>query len=184
MPDAIPDAPSSNPSTGAAPDEGGYEIALNLSIPAQVDLRRVPTAFGADAGTWLGEPTEPRARAAADDSTGRDASDMRRFVCDLRLRVSPEGRALFRKSAIVGLGTPRSTPAGWLVPIEWQAASMAPLFPVFAGHLRIGPGRIAIDGFYAPPFGVAGYLLDRAVLSIVAHGTARWFLTQVVDALS
>ena len=69
------------------------------------------------------------------------------------------------------------------MPVEWRAATLAPLFPVFVGRMLIGPERIAIDGYYAPPFGVIGYVFDRAVFQIVARGTARWFLTQVVAAL-
>ncbi len=146
-------------------------VDLDVSLPARVDLARVPAAFGDEATAWLGE------------LAGIDAAGLQRYRCDLRLRVSPEGRALFRKSAIVSLGVPRRSPEGWLVAIEWRAATLAPLFPVFVGHLTIGPERIAIDGYYAPPFGVVGYVLDRAIMSIVARGTARWFLTTVVAAV-
>jgi len=131
----------------------------------------VQDAFGNEASRWLGE------------LAGTDAAGLQSYRCDLRLRVSPEGRVLFRKSAVVSLGVPRRSPAGWLVAIEWRAATLAPLFPVFVGRLVIGPERVAIDGYYAAPFGVVGYVLDRAIMSIVARGTARWFLTTVVAAI-
>jgi hypothetical protein len=175
-----PDAPPTESPADDQADAGIFAIALHVSVPAQVDLRRVPIAFGDGAGRWLGE----RLDESSDGTTSSDPSDVRRYLCDLRLRVSPEGRALFRKSAIVGAGRARRTAEGWTVPIEWRAASLAPLFPVFAGRLSIGPDRIAVDGFYAPPFGVVGYVLDRAVMSIVAHGTARWFLGLVTEALA
>jgi hypothetical protein len=155
----------------ARADEGDVVVGLQVSLPATVDLARVPTAFGDDARTWLGEPA------------GIDAVGLQRYHCDLRLRVSPESRALFRKSAVVSVGVPRRTSEGWLLAIEWRAATLAPLFPVFVGRLTIGAQRIAIDGYYAPPFGVVGYVLDRAVVSIAARGTARWFLGTVMAAV-
>jgi hypothetical protein len=155
----------------ASYDQADTVVGLTVSLPARVDLARVPAAFGDEARTWLGE------------LAGTDAAGLQLYRCDLRLRVSPESRALFRKSAIVSLGVPRWSPEGWLVAIEWRAATLAPLFPVFVGRLTIGPERVAIDGYYAPPFGVVGYVLDRAVMSIVARGTARWFLTTVAAAV-
>ena len=193
MPEALREASPTDRSSQERAEPAGFEVALHVSIPAQVDLRRVPTAFGDDAGRWLGEPIEdgPIGEAATGgDGAARGAAsgdgglELRRYLCDLRLRVSPDGRALFRKSAIVALGRARRTADGWLVPIEWRAATLAPLFPVFAGRLTIGPEHITVDGFYAPPFGVVGYVLDRAVLSTVAHGTARWFLGVVTDILA
>ena len=152
-------------------DEDVVVVGLAVSLPARVDLARVPAAFGDEARMWLGE------------LAGTDAAGLQRYRCDLRLRVSPGGRARFRKSAIVSLGVPRRSPEGWLVAVEWRAATLAPLFPVFVGRLVIGRERIAIDGYYAPPFGVVGYVLDRAIMSIVARGTARWFLSTVVAAV-
>ena len=77
------------------------------------------------------------------------------------LRVSPDGRALFRKSAI-GDHRPGRVTSGesWLVPIEWRAATLAPLFPVFVGSVRVEADLIALGGYYAPPFGVVGHILD------------------------
>jgi hypothetical protein len=156
----------------AARDQGAPRIIrLHLVVAAQVALERVPLAFGDEAPNWLGE------------LIGADARGLGRYLCDLELPVGPERRAAFRKSAIVSLGDPRSLPAGWFLPIEWRAASLAPLFPVFAGQLIIGADRIAVDGHYAPPFGVVGYVLDRALLSIAARGTARWFLGKVAGVI-
>ena len=90
---------------------------------------------------------------------------------------------MFRKSAIVGVGAPRRDDDAWLVPIEWRAATLAPLFPVFAGHLRLSADRIELNGHYAPPGGTIGYALDRALLRIAARGTARWFMQKVISVL-
>jgi hypothetical protein len=91
---------------------------------------------------------------------------------------------LFRKSAIVTLGRPRLAGGRWTTRIEWRAASAAPLFPVFVGRIIVDVGRIELDGFYAPPFGVVGYLLDRAILGVAARRTAWWFLQRVASALA
>ncbi|HVA85689.1 MAG TPA: hypothetical protein VNF73_05125 [Candidatus Saccharimonadales bacterium] len=150
---------------------GALVVALHVSVPVQVDLRRVVPVFGDDAPNWLGQPMGP------------DAAGLNRFLCDLQLRVSPDGRATFRKSTIVSLGIPWLRDGSWMVPMEWRAANLAPLFPVFVGHLIITADRIEIDGRYAPPLGVIGYALDRAVLGTAARGTARWFIGRVVSAL-
>ena len=150
------------------PDEVTW---LHEVVHPRVSLALVPAAFSDAAPMWLGEPAGPAANGAV------------AYSCDLELRVSPDGRALFRKSAIVTIGRPRRLGEGWVVPIEWRAATLAPLFPVFVGSLRIEADSIALGGYYAPPFGVVGLVLDRAVLSIAARATARWFLTKVATAV-
>jgi hypothetical protein len=152
-------------------DQIAGAVKLYVAVPARADLRRVPEVFGSDDADWLGQ----RVR--------EDASDVRRFSCDLELRVGPDRRATFRKSAIVGLGAPRRDHDAWVVPIEWRAGTLAPLFPVFVGDLRLSVDRIELDGRYAPPGGSIGYALDRALLHIAARGTGRWFLQKVVAAL-
>jgi hypothetical protein len=143
---------------------------IRMSRLALIDPARVETIFGNGATLWLGEPA------------GEEAG-MRTFACDLELRVSPERRSLFRKSALVGLGRPRQIEDGWLVPVEWRAATAAPLFPVFAGTLHVAADRLALEGYYAPPGGTIGHVLDRALLGIAARGTVRWFLANVEEAL-
>src|SRR5438552_18191981 len=91
------------------PTSGGISgvVRLRLILPARVDLERVPATFGRGAADRLGEP-------APDIVPG-----IRRFSCDLELRVSPDGWLTFHKSALVGLGEPARNDAGWAVPIEW-----------------------------------------------------------------
>lgn len=145
-------------------------VALHVELPARIDLDRVAVAFGS--GTdWLGEPL-PSA-----------TSGTRLFACDLQLRVLPDRRATFRKSAVVGLGEPVRDRSGWMVPIEWRAATHAPLFPVFAGHLRLTGRRLELDGQYLPPGGSVGYVLDRVLLHIAATGTGYWFLEKAIAAV-
>lgn len=156
---------------GGSETELGGSARLNVSLGTTVRLDRVMTTFGAEEAPWLGE------RVAV------GPNGMRRFSCDLELLVGPETRSLFRKAAIVGLGTPREGGDGWIVPVEWFAASLAPLFPVFVGELRLDSDRVELRGNYLPPGGVIGSVLDRALLSRAARGTGRWFLRKIASVL-
>lgn len=157
--------------TLVTPGEIAGVVSLRLAIPARLDLGRVPAAFGRADADWLGQRVPD------------EASEIRRFSCDLEMSVGLDRPAMFRKSAIVGVGAPVRHDDSWLVPVEWRAATLAPLFPVFAGHLRLRADRIELDGHYAPPGGTIGYVLDRALLRIAARGTGRWFLRKVVSVL-
>ena len=122
---------------------------------------------------WLGNQVEP-ARAGT-----------RRFLTDLSLPVRERSRlVLFKKAAYVDLGPIRATPDGCTVEISWQSASLAPLFPVFAGRLTLSGDEVTLEGFYAPPGGEVGMVLDRAFLNIAARGTGRWFLGRIAEALA
>jgi hypothetical protein len=154
---------------GAVPDEIAH---FRLLIPTPVELGRVPAILGGDDAPWLGERA-PSQRL-----------DVRRFYCDLELHAGGVERAIFRKSAIVGFGEPKQDQAGWIVPIEWQAATLAPLFPVFAGHLRVRADRIELEGSYAPPGGKLGQALDASLLGIAARATGRWFVHKLGAALA
>ncbi len=147
-------------------------MQLNLTLAASVAIDRVAAALGSPEAAWLGE-------RAPDGPAG-----IRRFSCDLELHVSPERRVLFRKAAIVGLGEPRPAGDGWIVPIEWFAATLTPLFPVFVGELRLQADHVGLSGSYVPPGAAIGYVLDRAVLGAAARGTGQWFLRKVVSVLA
>ena len=82
------------------------------------------------------------------------------------------------------LGDVHETPHGYEVEIGWQSSSLAPLFPVFAGRLLMTTSELRLEGFYAPPGGEFGAVLDRAFLNIAARGTARWFLGRTAEVLT
>jgi hypothetical protein len=147
-------------------------VHLQLTHAARVDLDRVPEALGSPTAPWLGEP-------APDTAPG-----VRRFLCDLELHAGGSERAVFRKSALVTLGEPVRDGAAWVVPIEWRAATLAPLFPVFVGRLRVARGVVELDGSYAPPGGRLGYVLDAALLGVGARGTGHWFLRRIASVLA
>ena len=70
------------------------------------------------------------------------------------------------------------------IEIGWQSSSLAPLFPVFAGHLTLTPTEVRLEGYYAPPGGEIGAVLDKAFLGIAARGTARWFLERATEVVA
>jgi hypothetical protein len=150
-----------------------HETALRLVQPASIDARRACDLLSEVGAVWLGEQTAP-ARPGT-----------RRYLSDLSFPVRERAPQLtFKKAAYVELGEIRSTPEGCVVEISWQSSSLAPLFPVFAGHLTIGAKELRLEGYYAPPGGGIGAALDRAFLNIAARGTARWFLDRAVAALA
>jgi hypothetical protein len=156
-------------------------VHLRLSRPASIDLAMAGRRL--DAAEWLGFEVAVDDHAAG----GREvpaAAGTRRYETDLGLPLRPGSqRTVFRKAALVDLGAPEATKAGLRVPIAWRSATMAPLFPVFAGRLDITPDGLILDGWYAPPGGSAGLVVDRAFLNLAARGTARWFLDRIGEAI-
>ncbi len=95
----------------------------------------------------------------------------------------PSAAFVFRKAALVEIGDIAPEGTGFRLEVGWRSATLAPLFPVFVGNLTLAPGRIVLDGFYAPPGGGIGVILDRALLNMAARRTAGWFISRVVDAI-
>jgi hypothetical protein len=146
---------------------------LRLVQPAAVDLARALPLFGDQASAWLGVPV------------GTAPPGSHRYLTDLSLPIRGHAPSLvFRKAAYVDLGEIRQTADGCEIEIGWQSSSLAPLFPVFAGHLTITPTEVRLEGYYAPPGGELGAALDKAFLSIAARGTARWFLERTTAAVA
>jgi len=149
-------------------------IHLRVSQRAVISLDEAAEAFRAADLGWLGEP-------ASDVSSYLSRQTYR---CDLRLPVHVIGHDVeFRKAAIVELGPLREGTGQLSLDITWRSATLAPLFPVFAGRLTVTADRIEVDGWYAPPGGRIGVAIDRALLGIAARRTAAWFLRLVAETL-
>ncbi len=144
----------------------GETIALHVTHRAHIDPDRARAAFAEL--DWLGRPV--------DDAPG---VGWRRIATDLDLPVRDGSGPAVRKAALIDVGTVRETDDGLRVPIAWRSASLTPLFPVFAGHLKITGSGLALAGRYAPPFGRVGLLVDRGLLHFIATRTAQAFLTRV-----
>jgi hypothetical protein len=147
-----------------------HATPLRLVQPIAIDIARAVVLLGAEAGAWLGA-TVPSSHTGS-----------RRFLTDLSLPIREHAPSLtFKKAAFVDLGDVHVTPGGCDIEIGWQSSSLAPLFPVFAGRLTLTPTELRLEGFYAPPGGEIGAVLDRAFLNIAARGTARWFLERTAE---
>ncbi len=150
--------------------EVAHEVAtLRVFRAGRVDVVAIRTLL--TSASWLGE-----AVSSPDLTDGTT-----RYLTDLVLPLPPDGRLLsLRKAALVDIGTPLATSDGFEVPVEWRSASLAPLFPVFAGRIIVRPNGLTIEGHYAPPGGVVGFAADRVLLHTAARGTARWLLDHLV----
>jgi len=141
---------------------------LAVDLPGRIDLAAARRVLAEP--HWLGTSADPPA----------EAPHLRRYLTDLVLQLSAGGRSLeFRKAALVDLGPVVDHGRSLEVEIGWRSATMAPLFPVFAGLLLVTPAGLVLEGAYAPPLGEAGLLIDKAALHGVARRTAGWFLTRV-----
>jgi hypothetical protein len=146
---------------------------LRLVQYAAIDLVRAAPLLTEQAAVWLGTPV-PAPRPGH-----------RRYLTDLRLPIRDHAPSLvFKKAAYVDLGEVKGAPDGLELEIGWQSSSLAPLFPVFAGRLTLTYTQLRLEGYYAPPGGEFGAVLDKAFLGIAARGTARWFLERIVEAVT
>jgi hypothetical protein len=140
---------------------------------AAIDLARIDPIFSGRGAAWLGTPVEaPRPGS-------------HRFLTDLSLPIRDHAPNLtFKKAAFVDLGELKRMDGVCEIEIGWQSSSLAPLFPVFAGHLTLTATELRLEGYYAPPGGEIGAALDKAFLGIAARGTARWFLERAAEAVA
>jgi hypothetical protein len=146
---------------------------LRLVQRVTIDPARAVPLLTDLAGSWLGVP-------APSPRPGR-----RRYLTDLSLPIREHAPSLvFRKAAYIDLGQALRTPNGCEMEIDWQSSSLAPLFPVFAGRLTLTSKELRLEGYYGPPGGEFGAVLDKVFLSIAARGTARWFLERTAEVLS
>lgn len=150
--------------------------------PASIHLRVARAGkFDVDAAglaltdlAWLGRP--------ADGLEGQPGA--RRIAVDLELPVRDgSSPSPVRKAALIDLGQPQVEDAGFTLAVSWQSATLAPLFPVFIGQLRVGPSGLVVDGRYTPPFGRLGLVIDATLLRFVARRTAQAFLERVAAHL-
>ena len=70
------------------------------------------------------------------------------------------------------------------MPIWWRAAGMTPLFPIFAGRLSWSDDELRLDGYYEPPGGNVGVVMDRLLLNVAARATGRRLLERIAEVLA
>jgi hypothetical protein len=88
----------------------------------------------------------------------------------------------------VKLGAPTRTAGVTLLPVSWQAATQAGLFPALDGQLEIAKlglttTQVGLSASYEPPLGLVGKIVDRALLHRVAEVTVQDFMKRVGDRL-
>ncbi len=143
-------------------------VELRFTQALEADPQRACEAFAEDGTAWLGTRVE-----------GPNPG-VRRYLSDLVLPVRAGAPRLeFKKAAFVDVGAISCRNDECTIHVSWRSASLAPLFPVFSGIHTVTRGEIRLQGYYAPPGGDVGLVLDKAFLSIAARGTARWFLGRV-----
>lgn len=99
-------------------------------------------------------------------------------------------RRRLERTVQVRLGRSIRAATKTVVPFSWEPIGSAHgLFPTLDADLEIAPlgpaaTQLAISARYAPPLGVVGRMLDRAVMHRVAEATIKDFLDQVGDAVA
>ena len=147
-------------------------VELRFAQAVKADPNRACEVFDETRIGWLGSPADsPKA-------------GVRRYLTDLSLPVrSGAPHLVFKKAAFVDVGAVIASDQRCEIEISWRSATMAPLFPVFAGRLVVSPSEARLEGYYAPPGGDIGLVLDKAFLNIAARGTGRWFLERVIHVI-
>lgn len=153
-------------------DHADDVATLRVHRAGSVDVGRLSILLASPG--WLGQ---------AIDTTDLPAGTTR-FLTDLVLPLPPDGRLLsLHKAALVDIGEVVQRADGFDIELAWRSASLAPMFPVFAGHLLARHSGLTIEGHYAPPGGILGRTADRMLLHTAARGTARWFLGHLANEL-
>lgn len=147
---------------------------LRVAVRAPAGMERVAELLGSGRGAWLGEPIPG------------DEPETTHHLVDLELRVIEHApRVAFHKASQVTAGQVQvnARSAAVRLPLSWRAASMVPLFPVFAGTLVWHEDELRLDGFYEPPGGNVGVLMDRLLLNAAAQATGRRLLERIAEVL-
>lgn len=125
---------------------------------------------------------------AAGDWLARLASTAWNDERDVVSHVGP-GDRLVKRAVVVTVGPVRSRENGVTsVPIHWEDRSHPALFPTLDADLVVTPlpgdkARLELLARYDPPFGLAGRVIDDALLHGLAESTVRAFLTQATAVL-
>ncbi|HEY7332196.1 MAG TPA: hypothetical protein VH859_04470 [Candidatus Limnocylindria bacterium] len=162
------------PDAGPPAEELIGTSRLRVAVPAAASRDRAAHVLGPGRDAWLGELVE-----------AANADKAARYLLDLELRVSDTApRVAFRKAAYVDVGPVVEAGGALTLDISWRAASLTPLFPVFAGQLTWADGELLVDGHYAPPGGGIGAVADRLLLNVAARGTGRRLLERIAEVMA
>jgi len=93
------------------------------------------------------------------------------------------------KRVEIEIGESVRFPSKTVLRVSWRAAGPKGLFPELEGDLEIAPmgparSQLSLSARYVPPLGVAGKLVDRALLHRVAEATVQDFVDRTAEALA
>lgn len=88
----------------------------------------------------------------------------------------------------VEIGAPTATDGLMFLPIRWQSATEAGLFPTLEGVLEVAAiggtrTQLGLSATYEPPLGLIGKIADRALFHRVAEVTVKDFLERIAERL-
>ncbi len=159
-----------HPTRGTSAPTGTVHLAA--SQPGRFQITAARAAF-TDL-EWLGDPVE----------AGSLDGGWQRIKVVLVLPVTDgSSPGPIRKGALLDVGPLQQTDDWIRLGIAWQSDSIAPLFPIFAGHLVVRPDGLSLEGEYEPPFGRLGLLIDAGLLHFVARRTAHALLVHIAAHL-
>lgn len=101
----------------------------------------------------------------------------------LLVRIGPSG-GLLSRVVRVRLGGCAARRGGAVIPIRWESAAQASLFPVLDGTLVLtaldeAHCRLTLEASYRPPLDRVGLWLDSVIFHRVAQSTVRSFIHRV-----
>lgn len=103
---------------------------------------------------------------------------------ELRSRVGPGG--LLAKEVVVGIGEPKMSRRGVVIPVRWRATGAEALFPRLEGELQVlavddRRTSLRLQATYRPPLGTIGDLMDRLVLARLARATVADWVERIAE---
>lgn len=107
--------------------------------------------------------------------------DGEKLLSELGFQV---GNRRIARQIEVEIGAARAGAGLTFMPIRWQAATDASLFPTLEGELEIAPvgatrTQLGLSANYSPPLGLLGKIADRALFHRVAEVTVKDFLERI-----
>ena len=115
------------------------------------------------------------------DMAQRANGDGEKLLSELGFNL---GKRRIGRRIKVEIGAPAAASGLMFMPIRWESATEAGLFPTLEGVLEVaalGSARtqLGLSASYEPPLGLVGKIADRALFHRVAEVTVKDFLERI-----
>ena len=115
------------------------------------------------------------------DMAKRANGDGEKLLSELGFNL---GKSRIGRRIKVEIGAPAAASGLMFMPIRWESATEAGLFPTLEGVLEVaalGSARtqLGLSASYEPPLGLVGKIADRALFHRVAEVTVKDFLERI-----